>query len=149
MSNPYTLKLPALAEVAKWPQDSHARKYWDLVRQHHGSRTKMLAFIESVGGYCTRDVRSAISFNIKDYYSDLSLENLWKLLCSDQMDVGPDKDWKPEHIVIAKSLFSRAFAEHEKQLWEWGVEEAYEGWKDSDVPYETFVGKRIDWSWGV
>lgn len=42
-------------------------------------------------------------------------------------------------------MFWRVYTEHEKFLWDWAVEEAYEGWKDSDTPYETFACMRVDW----
>lgn len=130
-------------------KDSHAAEYWKLVRAHGTSRAKMVDFICGIGGYGTRNIRSAIEFNIKDRYSNLDVENLWKLLCSDKMDVGPESTLPPEHMAIAKHLFWRVHAEHKDSLWEWGAGEAYEGWKDSDVPYETFAGIRVDWSWEV
>lgn len=133
----------------KVPKDSHAAEYWKLVRAHGTSRAKMVDFICSIGGYGSHGTRSAIEFNIKDYYSNLDVENLWKLLCSDKMDVGPDPKLPPEHMALAKHLFWRVHAEHEKHLWEWGAEEAYEGWKDSDTPYETFTGIRVNWEWEV
>lgn len=122
-----------------------AEAYWDLVRNHGRSRKSMVAFICGIGGYSDRDGRYAIEFNVKDYYSDTSEDFLWKLLCSDKMDVGPDKDLPPAHMAIAKALFHRVYAEHEDNILNWGREEAYEDWKDSDTPYETFTGERVDW----
>lgn len=135
--------------AVKAPKDSRAAEYWKLVRAHGTSRAKMVDFICGIGGYGTRHVRSAIEFSIKDYYSDLSVENLWKLLCSDKIDVGPDPKLPPEHMAIAKHLFWRVHAEHKDSLWEWGTSEAYEGWEDSDTPFETFTGIRVDWTWEV
>ena len=125
-----------------------AKPYWDLVRKHGTSRKKMVEFICGIGGYSDRD-RYAIEFCIKDYFSDTDEENLWKLLCSDKMDVGPDKDLPPVHMAIAKSLFGRVYEEHKDNVWEWGRDEAFEGWSDSDGPYETFEGTRVEWKFEV
>lgn len=133
----------------KVPKDSHAAEYWKLVRAHGTSRAKMVNFICGIGGYGTHHIRSAIEFNIKDYYSNLDVENLWKLLCSDKMDVGPDPKLPPEHMALAKHLFWRVHAEHKDSLWEWGAGEAYEDWESSDCPYETFTGIRVNWEWEV
>lgn len=133
----------------KVPKDSHAAEYWKLVRAHGTSRAKMVDFICSIGGYGTRHIRSAIEFNIKDYYSNLDVENLWKLLCSGKMDVGPDSKLSPEHMALAKHLFWRVHEEHKDSLWEWGAGGAYESWAESDCPYETFAGIRVNWEWEV
>lgn len=133
----------------KVPKDSHAAEYWKLVRAHGTSRAKMVDFICGIGGYGTRHIRSAIEFSIKDHYSNLDVENLWKLLCSGKMDVGPDPKLPPEHMALAKHLFWRVHAEHKDSLWEWGAGEAYEGWADSDCPYETFAGIRVNWEWQI
>ena len=124
---------------------NRSRDYWDLVRAHGTSRKKMVDFICSIGGYHTRDITSAISFNIKAYHADLSVEHLWKMLTSGKMDCGPDHKLPPEHMARAKALFWRVHKEYEDHLWEWGCEEAYEGWRDSDTPYETFAGERVEW----
>lgn len=133
----------------KAPKDSHAAEYWKLVRAHGTSRAKMVDFICSIGGYSSRGINSAIEFSIKDYYSNLDVENLWKLLCSVQVDVGPDPKLPPEHMTLAKHLFWRAHEKCKDRLWDWGVEEAYEGWKDSDAPYETFAGIHVNWEWQI
>lgn len=119
--------------------------YWDLVRKHGGSRKAMVDFICGIGGYQSRDITSAIEFNIKAYSCDLDVEHLWRMLTSGGMDVGPDPKLPPEHMTRAKALFWRVHKEHEEALWNWACEEAYQGWKDSDTPYETFTGRRIDW----
>lgn len=132
------------------PADHYSPPYWDLVRKHGKSRKAMVNFICGIGGYSTGWGRqySAIEFNVKAWMADLTPEHLWKLLCSDRMDFGIDK-FPPEHLTLAKALFLRVYEEHKDHVWEWGCEEAYEGWKDSDTPYETFAGERIDWVWEI
>lgn len=126
-----------------------AKSYWDLVRAHGKSRKAMVDFICNIGGYSTRGDSFAIEFNIKAYLADLDKDHLWWMLCSGKMDVGPASDWPPEKTAQAMSLFYKAHKEHEDDLWNWGVEEAYESWRDSDTPYETFAGERIEWKWEV
>jgi hypothetical protein len=109
----------------------------------------MVDFIAGIGGGYWDHTRFAISFNIKAYHTDLDVDHLWKMLCSDKMDVGPDPKLPPEHMARAKALFWRVHAEHNERLWQWGCEEAYEGWRDSDTPYETFVGERIEWEYEI
>lgn len=136
----------------KIPRGAYARtsEYWKLVREHGGSRASMVDFICGIGGYSDRSERFAISFNIKDYHSDLSVENLWKLLCSNKIDAGPEPTLPPEHMARAKALFWRVYEENKDHLYGWARDEAYEGWEDSDTPYETFVGdRRIDWEWEI
>lgn len=143
MNKDLKIKIPR-----KIPESTQS--YWDLVRAHGKSRKAMVNFICGIGGYYDRSDHFAIEFNIKDYYSDTSVENLWKLLNSDKMDVGPDKDLPPEHLAQVKALFWRVYEEHKDHVYEWGREEAYEGWADSDSPYYTFVGDdRVDWKWEV
>lgn len=143
------LKIP-LRRLCK-TDGSRYRAYYDLVRKHGTSRKKMVEFICSIGGYPQSRCQpgSAVSFNIKAYNADLSEENLWKLLCSQDMDVGPSPSLSPEELTAVKSMFSGVYAEHRESLWQWGVEEAYEGWADSDIPYETFTGLRVDWRWEI
>lgn len=126
-------------------------KRWEIVRRCNGSRKAMVNFICGIGGYHGghRGENFAIEFNVAAYDTDLSVEHLWKLVSSGDMDVGPGKDLPPEHMVQAKALFWRVHEEHEDSLWQWGVEDAYEGWKDSDMPYETFTGERVDWKFGL
>lgn len=141
--NPYYIAIPS----AK--RQGSAKPYWDLVRAHNGSRKKMVAFICGIGGYYDRHDRYAVEFSIKDHYSDTSVENLWELLCSPKMDVGPDKDLPPEELAQVKALFWRVYAEHKDHVYEWGLEEAYTDWAESDTPYETFEGTRVEWEWEV
>lgn len=122
-----------------------AAPYWALVRTHGRSRKAMVNFICGIGGYQSHGERSAIEFNVKAYGADLDADNLWKLLVSGKMDVGPDPKLPPEHLAQAKALFWRVYDEHRDHLWEWAIEEAYDGWKDSDTPFETFASHRIDW----
>lgn len=126
-----------------------AQGYWGLVRKHGKSRKAMVDFICGIGGYSNRDVTSAIEFSIKAYNCDLGADHLWGMLTSGSMDVGPNKDLPPEHMARAKAMFYRVYEEHEEHLWEWGCEEAYEGWRDSDTPFETFTGERVDWAWEI
>ena len=126
-----------------------AKNYYDLVRKHGKSRKAMVDFICGIGGYPSRHNRYAVEFNIKDNYSDTGADNLWKLLCSGTMDVGPDAGLPPEHLAQIKALFYRVYAEHGEHLYSWGLEEAYENWSDSDTPYETFASVRVDWKWVV
>jgi len=149
MHSDLKIKIPRAQRKQKATLEGYAPEYWDLVRKHGKSRKAMVDFICGIGGYRNRDVCSAIEFNIKVYSCDLGVEHLWEMLTSGKMDVGPDKSLPPEHMARAKALFWREHAEHENYLWEWGSEEAYEGWKDSDTPFETFAGERVDWKWEV
>lgn len=128
---------------------ARTQEYWDLVRKHGGSRKSMVEFICGIGGYSSSDINSAIEFNIKAYNCDLSGENLWKMVTSEGSGCGPAPGLPPEHMARAKALFDRVYNEHEGSLWHWGCEEAYEDWKDSDTPYETFTGRRVEWEWEV
>ncbi len=138
------LKIAIPRKIGKGP--TTAQKYWDLVRKHGTSRRKMVDFICAIGGYSDRREHFAVSFNVKAYSADTSVENLWKLLTSGAMDVGPDPKLPPDHMEAAKALFAGVYEDHESNVWDWGVEEAYEGWRDSDTPYETFTGRRVEWS---
>lgn len=144
MNKDLKIKIPRKAAIGS------AANYWDLVRRHGTSRKAMVSFICGIGGYSDRSTHYAIEFNIKDYHSDTSVENLWKLVTSAEFDVGPDKDMPPEHLAQVKALFWRVYEEHKEHVYLWGQEEAYEGWAQSDSPYYTFVGDdRVDWKWEV
>lgn len=131
--------------------DPSLRTRWDIVRACNGSRRKMVDYIcgiggiGGIGGYYDRHDRFAIGFNVKAYGADVSEENLWKKLTSGEMSLGPDTTLPAGEQAAVKALFSRVYKEHENNLWDWGLEEAYEGWRDSDTPYETWLGERVDW----
>jgi hypothetical protein len=141
------LKIPMPRPASR---DLRLKPYWDLIRKHGGSRKKMVDFICSIGGYSSypRD-RFAIEFNVAAYGADLDVDSLWKLVTSPNFEEGPDPKLPPEHMAQAKALFWRVHEEHKEQLWEWGTEEAWEDWKDSDTPYETWLGERVDWEFGL
>lgn len=123
---------------------------WAIVKRCNGSRRAMVNFICGIGGYYGhgRD-QYAIAFNVKAYGTNLGADYLWALVMSDRIDVGPDKDTKAEHMAVIRSLFDKEHKANEEHLWTWGQEEAYEGWADSDTPYETFTGERVEWKWAV
>lgn len=129
--------------------DPRAKPYWDLIRKHGGSRTSMVNFITDIGGYYCRDGRFAIEFNVSAAYANLEADNLWKLLNSDDIDVGPSGSESPAELEILKTLFLKAHAESEDTLWSEACADAYRSWSESDVPYETFMGTRVQWSWGL
>lgn len=120
---------------------------WDIVRRCNGSRKRMVEFICGIGGYSSRNMRSAIAFNVKTYGAIVNEERMWKMLTSGDIDLGPDTDLPEGEQAAVKALFSRVYKEHEDHLMGWGMEEAYEGWKDSDTPYETWLGERVEWEW--
>ena len=140
------LRISIPRDASKKGHRGSAKPYWDLVRKHGKSRKSMVAFICGIGGYGDRHERFAIAFNVRAYHANTSAENLWKLLTSGDMDLGPDPKLPPEHMTRAKALFWRVYAEHVEDVFSWGCEEAYEGWRDSDIPFETFTGRRVDWS---
>lgn len=143
------IKIPHAQRKQKQPLEGYAPEYWDLVRKHGKSRKAMVDFICGIGGYSDRRDCWAIEFNISADRVDLTQEHLWELLSSGKMDVGPDDTYSPEKLLQVKALFWKVYAEHEEALWSWAVEEAYESWKDSDTPYETFTGERINWKWEI
>lgn len=145
MSNPKS--------ILRIPRKVHpeVKDRWDSIRIYGKSREKMVDFICAIGGYHGGyGTRYAVSFNVKAYGADVDADSLWDLLVSDRIDVGPGKNiknFKPEHMAVARSLFDKAYAEHDAHLFDWGLEEAREGWEDSDTPYETWTGVRVEWSW--
>lgn len=120
---------------------------WALVRKFGTSRKSMVNFITGIGGYISRHGQYAIEFSIAAYNANLDATTLWETLVT-KCDFGIDKMPVNEQ-VIAEHLFRAAHAEHETHLWNWGVEEAFESWSDSDSPYETFEGTRVDWKFEV
>jgi hypothetical protein len=136
--NPLYIRIPRT--IPKGLEDR-----WDIVRRCNGSRRAMVNFICGIGGYIDGHDRFAIEFNVKAYGADTSEENLWKMLSSGEMDLGPDATLPAGEQAAVKALFSRVYKEHEDYLWDWGQEEAYEGWRDSDTPYETWLGERVEW----
>lgn len=123
-----------------------AKEYWKLVVEHGPSRENMVNFICGIGGYSTRVSRYAIEFDVKAHYARLDADHLWKVL-NEHCDAGPEKDWTPERTEAARALFVQAHDDNADHLFDWGLEEARECWEDSDIPFETFTGDRVDWKW--
>lgn len=121
--------------------------YWDLVRQHGATRESAVAFICGIGGY-TRGHREtfSIEFNVSTQNANLLRDNLWELLCSDRIDVGVTPD--DANYVEAKNIFNVAYETYENELWDWGVEDAWEGWYETDSAFEMFNGERVEWRGG-
>lgn len=142
------IKIPRAQRKQKQPLEGYAPEYWDLVRRNGKSRKAMVDFICGIGGYQTRWDHFAISFNIRAHHANLGADHLWKLLTSGDVGAGPG-DLCDADMAKAKAQFYSAYDEHASSLWIWGCEEAYENWKDSDTPYETFAGVRIDWEWEI
>lgn len=117
---------------------------WDIVRRCNGSRRKMVDFITSLGGYSDRHTRYAIAFNVKAHGCDLDKDYLWNYVTEHASEFNLSKI-KPEHMAVVRSVFDTAWEENRDHLWEWGQEEAYEGWANTDTPFETWVGERVDW----
>lgn len=124
--------------------DPRLKDRWAAIRACNGSRTKMVNWLTDNGGYRDRHEEFAIEFDVSTWRADLDVEHLWKRLC--EMGEFGILKMPPEKQVVAKHLFESVYAEHENNVWRWGCEEAYEGWRDSDTPYETFVGERVSWN---
>lgn len=131
------ITIPHKSKITK-----HAAPYWDLVRTHTKSRRSMVNFITDIGGYSSRWSQFAIEFNIKADGADFDADRLWA-----QVVESKEFTWADEEQ--AKALFYAAREEHDNELWNWAIEEAYENWSDSDTPYATFTGDSVDWSWVV
>lgn len=116
-----------------------------LVRKHGKSRKAMVEFICGIGGYSDRYDRYAIEFSVKAHYADTDVDNLWHV-ARDDCDFGI-ADMPPAKQVMAEHLFREQYAENADNVWQWGVEEAREGWEGSDCPYENWTGVRVEWSW--
>jgi hypothetical protein len=130
--------------------DPRVKPYWDLVRAHAISRKKMVDFICGIGGYSSHGERFAIEFNVKAYHADTSFDHLWELLVSGNVHDLTDAE---KHNPVVKATVQRVYDEHKDNVdggwFGWGLEEAYDGWKDSDTPYETWIGERVNWSFGL
>lgn len=137
-----------MSNLFKIPRTKFARTdaRWALVRKHGTSRRKMVDFICNIGGYSVPYYgRYAIEFNIGVYSADLDVDHLWSILKSS--DIADTHSLTLRQRIAARKLFDTAHATYGDRLWTTAVEDAYRGWADSDMPYETFAGVRVDWSW--
>lgn len=131
----------------KIPRTKFARtdERWALVRKFGTSRRKMVDFITGIGGYHDRGDRFAIEFNVGAYYTNVDNPRILWDAVKDEFGYGLSLK-KPHEEVMAYHLFCTAYEEHKSHLWGWGIEEAYESWRDNDTPFQTFAGIRVEWS---
>lgn len=123
-----------------------AKPYWTLVRKHGRSYASMVRFICNIGGYYDRGDRYAIEFSVKAHNANSDVDHLWQV-ASTKTDFAASFDALPfvqKHFM--EQSFRTVYKENEEHVFSWGLEEAAESWRDSDVPYETWLGERVDWS---
>lgn len=123
------------------------KPYYDLVRKHGRSHKSMVEFICNLDDYNTRGANYAISFNVKDYQSKTDVDNLWKVATTKTDHAGVYAEMSVQHKAFMEAAFRATYAANADYVHGWGLEEARESWVDSDTPYETWLGERVDWSW--
>lgn len=103
------------------------------------SRKAIIAFlIEHPDYHRSMSTCSPLAWNVKLYGIDLSYDNLVKKY-KESGYAGPWIDF-PEFTTAAKAKYD----EHEKHLWEWGVEDASRGVNENDSNKTLWSGTELD-----
>lgn len=131
----------------KFAMSVAARPYWDIVRKHGRSHASMVKFICNIGGYADHGDRFAIEFNVKAGGASVDVDHLWMVATTKTDYATVYSEMTPEEQTAMEQAFRDTYAEHAMSVFDWGLEEARDGWTDTDMPFETWLGERIDWSW--
>lgn len=110
----------------------------------HKSRAAMVGYICGIGGYTRfNEGRWPISFEVGCYLADTSFERLWERL-KESGEIPQAEEDRARYYLAA----SRVYKEHEERWFDWGMEEAREGFLDSDTYYMLWDGsKPMDLTW--
>jgi hypothetical protein len=105
------------------------------------SRQDIAAYLDSVGGYDGHHGRSYFSFNVKCYGANLDFDHLIEVYRQSGY-YGMNETWldNPEWLEQAR----RRYAEVEKHLFDWGVEEAGRLVTDSGTYSRLYDGTKVD-----
>ncbi len=124
-----------------------AKPYWDIVRKYGSSRMAMVRYLDGISEYSTRHTRYAFSWNVKDYYSDLDVDNLWSIACKEDIRAGHDVTIADSEMGMFEQAFRSAYEKVKESLHENAYADMRDSWDGTDEPYENFSGERIEWEW--
>lgn len=113
----------------------------------HKSRLAKVDYICGIGGYSNRDGRWPIEFNVATYLVDFDFDHIWDRYASEHIPpelMVPDLLGDTAGVTKYKALAKQKYAETERFMWEWGVEDACRGLMDDDTYRMLWDGTMVD-----